>query len=91
MWTADEYSRWDRNLRAMVRSAGTNDPEAFADLLRLADWLNEYGLPEAYQRLQREGYSAAEIARPTGKTRQALHQRFGRKDSLSGSLDTPDS
>lgn len=79
MWTEQETKRWERNLMAMANSAGTGDPEAFAELVRLAKWLNEDLLPFAYDGLRDQGYSTREIARPLNCTHQAAHARFRRK------------
>lgn len=79
MWTDAERSRWERHLRAMVKDAGSNDPEAFAQLVELADWLNREGLPDAYAQLQAQGYSARDIARPLPCTHQAAHARYARR------------
>lgn len=76
MWTDAESSRWERNLKAMVRSAGADDPEAFAELMRLSDWLAKHGLAEAYAGLRDHGYSVRDIARPLPVSHQALHARY---------------
>lgn len=79
MWTDDETNRWKRHLRAMVRSAAEGDPEAFATLVALSETLNRDGLCEAYAGLRAQGFSAAEIARPLGVTRQAVNQRYAKR------------
>lgn len=79
MWTPEEKSRWERNLRAMVESAGNDDPEAFLELAHLATWLNRSGLSRAYGMLLARGYSTRDIARPLGKSHQAVWSRFRRK------------
>jgi hypothetical protein len=76
MWTKQESSRWERNLRAMVGSAGANDPEAFAELVALAEWLEHVGLHRAYEQLRENGYSTREIARPLNCSHQAAFARF---------------
>lgn len=79
MWTPEEKSRWTRNLEAMVRSAGNDDPEAFAELVELADWLNRDGLPAAYAKLREQGYSTREIARPLPVTAQAAWAKYANR------------
>jgi hypothetical protein len=79
MWTEQDRTRWHRNAQAMVRSAGNDDPEAFADLVELADWLNREGLPQAYAALRANGYSTREIGRPLPVTAQAAWARFANK------------
>lgn len=78
MWTPEEQTRWVRNMTAMVRSVAANDPEAFASLVELASWLQVEGLSHAYAGLVAQGYSAAEIARPLGVSRQAVHARYAK-------------
>ena len=87
-WDTAEVTRWERHLKAMVRDASTNDPEAFAELVRMADWLSREGLPQAAAGLQENGYSWAEIARPLGVSKPAAWQRF-RRPQETGDL-TPD-
>lgn len=72
-----QLSRYQRELTAMCRTVGENDPEAFAELVRLAEWLNREGLQIAVDGLRAEGYSWAEIARPLRVTRSAVAQRYG--------------
>lgn len=62
----------------MVSNVSANDPEAFAVLVRLADWLNKEGLSTAADGLRMiGGYSWSEIARPLGVSKSAAFQRFG--------------
>lgn len=79
MWTPEEITRWERNLTAMCRSAGTNDPEAFAELVRLVDWLESRLLPEAYAQLRAQGFSVREIARPLPCTAQAAWAKYANR------------
>lgn len=79
MWTPGEFSRWERNVEAMVRSAGSNDPEAFALLVNISHWLDRYGLPKAYRLLQAQGYTVREIARPLEVTPQAAWAKYARR------------
>ncbi len=73
-----EYLRalMPRMIRAAGRRAGDADPEDLADLMALADVLEE-AIAQAVK-VQREvhGRSWADLARPTRLTRQALHLRF---------------
>lgn len=78
MLDARQVSRYQRELKAMVRNVGANDPEAFAELVALAEWLTKEGLPAAAQSIREQGHSWADIARPLGVTRAAAFQRFGR-------------
>lgn len=75
-----QISRYQRELRAMVRNVGANDPEAFAELVKLAEWLNREGLPQAAASIREQGHSWADIARPLNVTRAAAQQRFGRTE-----------
>lgn len=81
----------------MVRNVGRNDPEAFADLVQLADWLTKVGVPLAAYMQRENGYSWADLARPMPVTRSAVVQRFGRFDgarlsevALTVAVETPD-
>lgn len=76
MWTTEEQTRWQRNLKAMVRSAGNNDPDAFAALVEMASWLNTDGLRDAFHLLHAQGFTGGEVARCLGISRQAVHDRF---------------
>lgn len=76
VWDTAERTRWQRNAQAMVNSAAGGDPEAFAALVELADWLSTEGLREAAAGLQDNGYSWADIARPLGVSRQGAYLRF---------------
>lgn len=63
----------------MVKSAGDDDPEAFAHLVSLSEWLEHVGLPDAYAKLRERGYSTREIARPLPVTAQAAWARFANR------------
>lgn len=68
-----DEERFRRELRALTRKA--NDAEGFAQAVALADELDAE-LHAAARRLAGEGFSAAELARPLGVTRQAFHKRW---------------
>lgn len=72
-----ETARYERELRAMLRRAGDEDPEGFAQIALLISAACE-ALPLAAEMTrQTHGYSWATLARPFGVTRQAMQQRFG--------------
>jgi hypothetical protein len=77
-----QSKRYEREIRAMLRAAGDDDPEGFAQVVKLLDWAVSEGLREAAARLRGAdstgvpGYSWAEIAAPLGVTRSAAQQRF---------------
>jgi hypothetical protein len=81
-----QSKRYEREIRAMLRAAGDDDPEGFAQVVKLLDWAVSEGLREAASRLRESdtagvpGYSWAEIASPLGVTRSAAQQRFGHRN-----------
>lgn len=80
-----DAKRYEREIRAMLRAAGQDDPEGFAEVVRLLDWAVTEGLREAATELRKEqngvrGYSWTEIAAPLGVTRSAAAQRFRPRD-----------
>jgi hypothetical protein len=72
-----EVRRWERNLAALIANAGADDPEGFAETVRLIDAARA-GLADAAAELRSQGYSWAALAAPLGVTRSAVAQRFGR-------------
>lgn len=58
----------------MLKAAG-DDPESFAVVRSLLDDANAQ-LPDAARALLDQGFSWADIARPMGLTRQAVHTRY---------------
>lgn len=77
MLEPERLTRAQRELRALVREVGSNDPEALAELVGLAEWLRHEGLPAAAGEQVARGYSWADVARPLGISRQAAWARFG--------------
>lgn len=81
-----DAKRYEREIRAMLRAAGQDDPEGFAEIVRLLDWAVSEGLREAAAELRKpqangvRGYSWAEIAAPLGVTRSAAAQRFAARN-----------
>lgn len=81
-----DAKRYEREIKAMLRAAGDDDPEGFAQVVKLLDWAVTEGLREAAARLRepsangQPGYSWAEIAAPLGVTRSAAAQRFRLRD-----------
>lgn len=76
MLEPERITRAQRELRSLVRDAGDNDPEAFAALVGLAEWLRVEGLKEAASAQLAHGYSWADVAKPLGITRQSAWARF---------------
>jgi hypothetical protein len=76
MLEPNTIARYVRELRAMLRTAGDEDPEGFAavdQLLRQA----VAALPAAAELNRRQhGYSWAELGRALGISRQAAQQRL---------------
>lgn len=80
MLEPERITRAQRELRSLVRDAGSNDPEAFAALVKLSEWLRVEGLKEAASAQLASGYSWTDLAKPLGVTRQATRQRYARRD-----------
>jgi hypothetical protein len=84
-----EVERWERLTAAMIRKAGQDDPEAFAQVVAIIDGLKPQ-LVQAASTLTYPGRRGAEHGEPSyswrdlgnalGVTRSAAQQRFGRKD-----------
>lgn len=80
-----EVKRWERMTDAMLRHAAADDPEAFAQVVKVLDdaraKLPETArqlLPNAVGRAYRpDGYSWAAIGAALGISRQAAQKRFG--------------
>lgn len=76
----DDYdkSRWNRNVNAMLRAAG-DDPEAFAFIDAMIMMLKS-GMTNSYDELTRQGFSAADVARAMGVSRQAVWRKYGKSE-----------
>lgn len=73
-----EIERYERELRAMLRRAGDEDPEGFAQIAQLiVQAANGLRLSAELTRAQ-HGYSWADLAGALGTTRQAAQQKYGR-------------
>lgn len=72
-----EVQRYQRELRAMLRRAGDEDPEGFASIAGLLTAACESLAPAAEMAKARHRYSWADLAGPFGVSRQAMQQRFG--------------
>jgi hypothetical protein len=77
-----ETERWTRELAAMIRKAGSDDPETFATIVAMLDVaINQ--LPAAAERLRAPGqnglagYSWQNIADACSTSRQTVWNRFG--------------
>lgn len=76
MLEPQDIDRYVRELRAMVRRAGDEDPEGFASIVRLLDAARA-ALPYAADRTRTQhGYSYADLAAGLGVTRQSAAERF---------------
>lgn len=87
MLEPEEIKRWERMTAAMLRHAGKDDPEAFAQIVGVLDGARAKlpdvcahlrGLEDVDSGESRPTYSWAQIAAPLGVTRQAAAMRFGR-------------
>lgn len=86
MLEPEEMRRWERMTAAMLRRAADDDPEAFAQVVKVLDQARAE-LPDVCARVRaaagpdaRRGapfYSWAQIGAALGVTRQAAAQRFG--------------
>jgi hypothetical protein len=71
-----EYAKFARRiLRAYSRRIATGDVESLADLIGLADEVND-AIQQAVNGLRASGYSWTEIGARLGVTRQAAQQRW---------------
>lgn len=76
MLEPDERRRWQRNMDAILRKIGDQDPEGIAELVQLLDQtIAEVPTYIAHAR-GRYGYSWTDIGRALGVSRQAARQRF---------------
>lgn len=83
-----EVKRWERLTDAMLAHAAADDPEAFAQVVRVLERAAAK-LPAVAAALVTTGddadvrplpgYSWADLARALGTTRQAAHKRFSRR------------
>lgn len=78
MLEPSRISRTERELRSLAATVAADDPEALAELVRLASWITTELVPQAARLQHEHGYSWAEIAAPLGITRQSAHERFTR-------------
>ncbi len=70
-----------RVIRAHARRVATGDVEALADLRSLEAAVSE-AIDAAVVGLHEYGYSWSEIASRLEMTKQAAHQRWGRRDGV---------
>lgn len=73
MLEPSDVRRFERDLRAMSKKA--DDPDGFAQVVELAEQLHAE-LRRQARVLQREGYSASDLAAALGVSRQAAHKRW---------------
>lgn len=78
MLEPSRITRTERELRSLADTVAGDDPEALAELVRIAHWLNTHLVPQTARRQHEGGYSWAEIAAPLGITRQSAQERFSR-------------
>ena len=82
-----EVERWERLTAAMIRKAGADDPEAFAQVAAILATIPDM-MSAAADSLRTPtvlpdgttvpGYSWADIGQALGVTRSAAQQRYGR-------------
>ena len=70
-----EVKRWQRLSAAMLRHAAEDDPEAFAQVVKVLDGARD-ALAEVANDLRADGYSWAALGDALGVTRSAAQQRF---------------
>lgn len=78
MLEPSRITRTERELRSLAATVGSDDPEALAELVKLAAWITAELVPQAGRTLHERGYSWAEIAAPLGVSRQSAQERFTR-------------
>lgn len=86
MLERDEVRRWERMTAAMLRQAETDDPEGFAQIVKVLDDARAQ-LPLTCHRMRQVGggldvpgqtfYSWAQVGKALGVTKSAAVQRFG--------------
>lgn len=83
-----DAQRYERELRAMLRRAGDEDPEGFAQVAQLlTQAVNALPIAAQLTRVQ-HGYSWTELAQGLGWSRQHAQQQLGRKlDAAAKGLD----
>ncbi len=86
-----DAQRYERELRAMLRRAGDEDPEGFAQVAQLlTQAVNALPIAAQLTRVQ-HGYSWTELAQGLGWSRQHAQQQLGRKlDADAKGLDAPE-
>lgn len=70
-------SRAVRELRSLCVEVGSNDPDAFAELVEIRATFDAMIAVAADQLRTAGGYSWADLARPLGVTRAAVQKRYG--------------
>lgn len=82
-----EVERWQRLTAAMIRKAGQDDPEAFAQVVTIVDGMKHQLVQAAFDLRYPEGewlgrpgvgFSWTDLGRALGVTRSAAQKRFGR-------------
>lgn len=71
-----DVQRYERELAAMLRRAGDEDPEGFAQIAE-ALYNAIDGLEEAVNDMRRRGYTWRQIGAAMGVNHQTLHKRWG--------------
>lgn len=81
-----EMQRYEREIAAMLRRAGSDDAEAFAQVVGLLDKAVKFGTREAAARLRAPADNGQappipwhDLARALGVTKSAAFQRFGKR------------
>lgn len=82
----DQQSRFRREIQALVD--GVKDPEGFAAAVQFHEDLGEQLAQQATEmtdpgKPKASRYSWADLGRALGITRQATHERFGRRHGTS--------
>lgn len=76
MLEPNDVKRYERELRAMLRRAGDEDPEGFAEIAQLL-YTAVDGLESAVLDMRRRGYSWRQIADALGVPVSTVHRRWG--------------
>lgn len=85
MLEPNDVKRYQRELAAMLRRAGDEDPEGFAAIAHLLTSAVD-GLGDAARNMRRRGYSWREISNATGMPTATVHRKWaGEGSRLYGS------
>lgn len=76
MFEPSEIARYERELIAMLRKAGRDDPEAFAQVVAVLETALSVTARESVRDLRAQGFSWRDLSQALGVTRQAPRLRW---------------